>query len=39
MNRDINPELALQIDEHYQIKFHPLHILEVIEKERKLGLI
>jgi len=39
MGQDINPELALQVDKHYQIKFHPLHILDVIEKERELGLL
>lgn len=36
--RELNPEIALKINESYSVKFHPLHILEVIDKERELGL-
>jgi predicted metalloenzyme YecM len=37
MGRDINPELGLKINSDIQVKFHPLHILKVIEKEKELG--
>jgi predicted metalloenzyme YecM len=38
MNRDINPELGLPLGEGLQVKFHPLHILDVIAKEKELGI-
>lgn len=38
MNRDINPELGLKLKAGLQVKFHPLHILEVISKEEELGI-
>lgn len=38
MGRDINPELGLKINESFQVKFHPLHIEEVIAIESKLGI-
>ena len=34
MDRPINPELGLRLNDHFQVKFHPLHILEVIQLER-----
>lgn len=38
IKRELNPELALQISDSFQIKFHPLDILEVVSIERELGL-
>lgn len=38
MGREINPELGLKINDKYQVKFHPLHILEVIKKEKDLNI-
>ncbi len=38
MGRSINPELGLKINDLYQVKFHPLHILDVIKKEEELGI-
>lgn len=38
MHRELNPELALQISDSFQVKFHPLDILEVVAIERELGL-
>ena len=39
MNRELNPELGYKINEEYQVKFHPLHILDVIKKENELGIL
>ncbi|MBT7608823.1 MAG: hypothetical protein HN576_03645 [Bacteriovoracaceae bacterium] len=36
MDRDINPELGYRVSNEYQVKFHPLHILEVIKVESQL---
>ena len=36
MDRPLNPELGFRLNENYQVKFHPLHILEVIELEKDL---
>jgi uncharacterized protein len=36
MDRKINPELGLKITDEFQVKFHPMHILEVIEIESNL---
>lgn len=38
MNRELNPELAVSISNDYQIKFHPIDILEVISIERSLNI-
>jgi uncharacterized protein len=35
MNREINPELALKLGRGFQVKFHPLHILDVIKIEKE----
>jgi len=34
MSKNLNPEAALEISSKYQIKFHPLHILKVLEIEK-----
>ena len=34
INRAINPEIALAVSANYNLKFHPLHILDVIEIEK-----
>ena len=36
MGRCLNPELGLKINDRYQVKFHPLHIMNVIETEKQL---
>jgi uncharacterized protein len=36
MDRKINPELSYKITNKYQVKFHPMTILEVIKIESKL---
>lgn len=38
LHRKINAELSLKLNEGLSVKFHPLHILEVIDKEEKLGI-
>lgn len=38
MGREINPELGLKISDQYGVKFHPLHILKVIELESAQGI-
>lgn len=38
MNKPLNPEACLQIDEKTAVKFHPLPLLKVIEEEKRLGL-
>lgn len=38
MSRELNPELGYKINNNYQVKFHPLHILDVIKKENELGI-
>ncbi len=38
MNRTLNPELALKLTDQFQVKFHPLPILEVVKKEAELGI-
>lgn len=38
ITRELNPEIALEVGQSFQIKFHPIDILEVIEIEKKLGL-
>lgn len=38
INRKVNPEIGLKISEKFQIKFHPLHILDVLKREKELGI-
>ena len=37
ITRNINPEVSIRINEKHQIKFHPLHILDVLKIEEKMG--
>lgn len=38
MNRDFNRELALQVSEEFQVKFHEWDILDVVRIEKEKGI-